>query len=110
MYKLHDTNDQSSVVEMKKPDEKISSKPSVVDTGQGVGSYSEVVHSESLNRYINTNHYEEENKRFTNDMPRYLISEDYYQRYEDRYSEIDNQQRDRLFPVDVFHKMKSLNQ
>ena len=105
MYKIHETNDQGSVLEIEKPDKKISAKPAVVDTDQGVGSYSENVHSENLNRYIN--HYEEENKRFSNDMPRYF-SEDYYQRYEDRYPDIDN--RDRLLPVEMFHKMKSLNQ
>ena len=115
MYKLHETNQINSEPEKKEPD----GKDCLVDVGRegGVVAFGEILESQTQQRYIADHQFEEGNK--TSEVTRYLISEDYCERYQDsRYSDIANQdhhrlmldQRERLLPVEMFHKMKNINQ
>ena len=79
MYKLHQTN-VTIPVEMKKQSKGISVNPAVVERELGTfsDSLSERLVTEHEDRYMTANQFAGEN------MPRYLPSQDYC----DRYSEI----------------------
>ena len=84
MYQLHETNE--SISEAKTPKKKESVDTEVDGDLSLVSSASlQTLHQDGN---ININQFEHENKRFSSDMPRYLINEDFCERYEDRYSEL----------------------
>ena len=125
MYKLHETNQTNSEPEKREGDERTSEKEGLVDVGREGGEavcYGDILdpsvpHPHPPNRYITDHQFEDGTK--TSEMVRYLMTEDYCERYQERYSDIANQdlhhrlvleQRDRVLPVEMFHKMKNINQ
>ena len=119
MYKLHETNQINSESEKKEPD----GQDCFVDVERegGVVSFGEILepsvaHPHPHNRYIPDNQFEEGNK--TSEMARYLMTEDYCERYQERYGDMPSQdhhhrlvleQRDRILSVEMFPKMKNIN-
>ena len=124
MYKLHETNQMTSQPQKKEPDGKASVKDGLVDVGREGEAvcYGEILEPSVAqphphNRYITDHQFEDGTK--TSEMARYLLTEDYCERYQERYSDIANQdhhhrlvleQRERVLPVEMFHKMKNINQ
>ena len=85
MYQLHETNETISEAKTPKKKESVETE---VDGELSLVSSESLQTEQQDGRYVNINQFEHENKRFSSDMPRYLINEDFCERYEDRYSEL----------------------
>ena len=117
MYKLHETNQINSEPEKKEPDGKASVKAGLIDVGRERETvcYEEILGASVRqphphHRYITEHHFEDGSK--TAEMARYLMTEDYCERYQERYADIANQDHHHrlVLPVEMFHKMKNINQ
>ena len=119
MYKLHEPNQINSEPQKNEPEQ-----DGLLDVGRegDVVCYGEILdpsvpHPHPHSRYVTDSQFEDGTK--TSEMARYLLTEDYCERYQERYSEIANpdlqhrlvlEQRDRVLPVEMFHKMKNIHQ
>ena len=115
MYKLHETNQINSEPEKKEPDGKdclvdVEREGGVVSFGEILGPSLPHPQPQPHHRYIPDSQFEDGHK--TSEMARYLMTEDYCERYQERYSDVATQDHHHrlVLPVEMFHKMKNINQ
>ena len=117
MYKLHESNQINSEPEKQESDGRASEQDGLLDVGSegDVLSYGDILNPSvpqphPHSRYMTDSQFEDGNK--TSEMARYLMTEDYCERYQERYSDVAPQDHHHrlVLPVEMFHKMKNINQ